>query len=82
MVEEWQDDRTKPNPYSEPVHSKFSMKFDIIHSSYLFVATTIQDIRLELAKEDANDTANGNSPAHETSVTMFLTKGLELESQQ
>ncbi len=22
MVKEWQDDRTKPNPYSEPINSK------------------------------------------------------------
>ena len=44
--------------------------------------TTLQEIRLELAKEDANEAAQGISPPHKTSLTTFLTKGFDLEEQQ
>lgn len=29
MVEAWQSDRTKPNPYEEPVNSKLNFPFEI-----------------------------------------------------
>ncbi|PPQ96654.1 hypothetical protein CVT26_010318, partial [Gymnopilus dilepis] len=44
--------------------------------------TTLQDVRLELTKEDAEDASNGIAAPHESSMTEFLTKGLELEEQQ
>lgn len=43
---------------------------------------TLQDVRLELAKEDSALAATGEISAHETSLTKFLTTGLELEEQQ
>lgn len=48
----------------------------------LYIGTTIQDIRLELAKEDAVEAAKGVISPHTTSATVFLTKGLEIEAQQ
>ncbi len=81
MVKEWEDDRMKLNPYTEPVNSKPKL-IDVVNISDVLLATTIQDIRLELAKEDANDATNGINFLHETTVTTFLTKGLELEGQQ
>ncbi|KAF9470706.1 hypothetical protein BDN70DRAFT_939490 [Pholiota conissans] len=65
MVDDWIDDRTKPNPYEEPNNT-----------------TTLQDVRLELAKEDAEAASSGISPPHKISLTEFLTDGLELEEQQ
>ncbi|KAF9470194.1 hypothetical protein BDN70DRAFT_821649, partial [Pholiota conissans] len=44
--------------------------------------TTLQDVRLELAKEDAEAVSAGICSPHEISLTEFLTKGLELEEQQ
>ena len=49
---------------------------------YIFLATTIQDIWLELAKEDSALAAQGILSPHETSLTSFLVIGLELEEQQ
>ncbi|KIL55654.1 hypothetical protein M378DRAFT_17763, partial [Amanita muscaria Koide BX008] len=46
------------------------------------LATTLQDVRSELAKEDAKAAADGVVPPHKMSLTVFLTKGLELEEQQ
>ncbi|KIL55518.1 hypothetical protein M378DRAFT_188665 [Amanita muscaria Koide BX008] len=65
MVEEWISDRTKPNPYEEPVNT-----------------TTLQDVHLELAKENAEAMRNGALASHEVSLPEFLIKGLELEEQQ
>ncbi|KAJ2911563.1 hypothetical protein MD484_g8853, partial [Candolleomyces efflorescens] len=44
--------------------------------------TTLQDVRLDLAKEDAQEAARGIISAHQTLVTNFLVTGLELEEQQ
>jgi hypothetical protein len=40
------------------------------------------DVKLELAKEEAAEAARGVIRSHETSVSIFLTVGLELEEQQ
>jgi hypothetical protein len=42
----------------------------------------LQDVRLALAKEDTALAATGKISAHRTSLTSFLTIGLELEEQQ
>ncbi len=44
--------------------------------------TTLQDVRLQLAQEDAAEAAKGVISPHTTSMAVFLTKGLELEDQQ
>jgi len=48
----------------------------------LSLATTLQDVWLELAKEDLALAAAGEISAHQTSSTSFLTIGLELEEKQ
>ena len=48
----------------------------------LFEATTIQTIRLKLAKEEAAEAAAGKVPLHKVSLTKFLSTGFELEDQQ
>jgi hypothetical protein len=42
----------------------------------------LQDVRLELAKEDSKSAAQGEEISHKTSLTGFLITGLELEEQQ
>jgi len=46
------------------------------------IATTLHDVRLELAKEDAKELNNGVEAPHKISITSFLVKGLDLEEQQ
>jgi hypothetical protein len=48
----------------------------------LCLATTLHDIRLELAREDAAVAAGGVISPHETTLTTFLTVGLDLEGMQ
>jgi hypothetical protein len=46
------------------------------------VATTVQDVRLELVNEEAEEAARGILTPHKTSLSGCLTLGLELEEQQ
>ncbi|KDQ59839.1 hypothetical protein JAAARDRAFT_56787 [Jaapia argillacea MUCL 33604] len=43
---------------------------------------TLNDVQLELAKEEAADIARGVGTAHEITISTFLNTGLELEEQQ
>ena len=45
-------------------------------------ATTLQDVRLALAKEEAAQVALGNLPRHKMSLSAFLIAGFELEDTQ
>jgi hypothetical protein len=47
-----------------------------------FIGTTLQDVRLELAKEEASQLALGNLPRHKVSLSAFLMMGFELEDSQ
>ncbi|KAI0042910.1 hypothetical protein FA95DRAFT_1584271 [Auriscalpium vulgare] len=46
------------------------------------LVTTLADVRLELAQEEAADAAKGNISLHEMSASVFLGVGLELEDTQ
>ena len=86
IVKEWHMDpsrpRTKPNPYEEPRSGK---KYILVYCLWLInhsLATTVQDIRLELVQEEADEVNHGVLPPHKISMSSFLTLGLELEEQQ
>lgn len=46
------------------------------------IATTLQDVRLALAKEEAAQAALGILPRHKISLSAFLISGFELEDSQ
>jgi hypothetical protein len=46
------------------------------------IETTLQDVRLELAKEEAAQAALGKIPPHQISMSAFLLTGFELEDSQ
>ena len=84
LVDEWIANRTKPNPYQEPAGRKFCItkRFGKRSTLKFCVETTLQEIRVELAKEDAKEASQGINPPHKTSLTSFLMKGFDLEEQQ
>ncbi|KAI0261418.1 hypothetical protein BC834DRAFT_830320, partial [Gloeopeniophorella convolvens] len=47
-----------------------------------FVATSLDDVRLELAKQESEEAARGIYSLHQTTVSMLLDVGLDLEEQQ
>ncbi|KAI0060273.1 hypothetical protein BV25DRAFT_1871286 [Artomyces pyxidatus] len=62
MIEVWENDRSKPNPYREP---------------------DLPDVRLELARQEAEEVKRGESMSlHETSASVFISTGIDLEEQQ
>ncbi|KAJ6481585.1 hypothetical protein C8R47DRAFT_933115, partial [Mycena vitilis] len=65
-IDAWKKDKAKPNPY-EMEDGK---------------GGTEAAIRLELAKEEALEASTGGGKLHGTSVTSFLTAGLQLEDTQ
>ncbi|KDQ53095.1 hypothetical protein JAAARDRAFT_49877 [Jaapia argillacea MUCL 33604] len=44
--------------------------------------TTLNNVRLELAKEEAADAARGVATAHKVTISVFLSSGLEIKEQQ
>ena len=46
------------------------------------IGSTLQDVRLELAKEEATQAALGRRPRHRVSMATFLMTGFELEDSQ
>ena len=74
----------KPNPYEEPPNSESASTIYYLNPSadVYYSATCLQDVHLELAKEDADMGKEGAAAPHTISLTEFLMKGLELEEQQ
>jgi len=56
------------------------LNFDLL--SNIISATTLQDVRLQLAKEDAAEAALGVLPRHKVTLPALLMAGLELEDIQ
>jgi hypothetical protein len=81
MIEEWDLDKSKPNPYEESCKGLLCIYF-IIQGSKRLPATTMADVRLELAKEELAEAKNGAELMHDVSPNTFLHVGLELEEQQ
>ena len=81
MVERWEDDPTAPNPYNEPEQSKYiSKKIHMVADKTL--ATTLQDVRLELARYETRQLASGHIPQHKVSMMGFFSMGFDIEDQQ
>jgi hypothetical protein len=82
MVEAWDSDPQKPNPYEEVGKGSFSW-LSICHLLLLFVlASTMAQVRHELAEEELVKARQGVGPIHDVSPNKFLQAGLELEEQQ
>ncbi|KAJ6518333.1 hypothetical protein C8R47DRAFT_1205389 [Mycena vitilis] len=68
QIDVWKADKTKPNPY-EMSDGKGG-------------GPSEADIRLSLTKDEAEEAATGGGKLHGSSVTSFLTAGLQLEESQ
>ncbi|KAJ7043420.1 hypothetical protein C8F04DRAFT_1207359 [Mycena alexandri] len=68
MIDEWLEDNTKPNPYELPEGSSGG--------------SSEAAIRLALTKDEAQEAAGGGATLQGSSVTSFLTAGLQLEEAQ
>jgi hypothetical protein len=48
----------------------------------LTTATTLQDVRLELARNETLHFASGHVPRHKVTMTSFFSMGFDIEDQQ
>jgi hypothetical protein len=48
----------------------------------IIIATTLQDVRLVVAREEAAQVALGKLPRHKMNLSAFLITGFELEDNQ
>lgn len=46
------------------------------------LGSTLQDVRLELAREEASNVALGREPRHKISMATFMMTGFDLEDSQ
>ena len=84
MVIAWNDNPKAPNPYKEPKNSE-NVSFYVQVPSLTFnhsSETTLQDVRLQLTKEEGAKVALGMLPRHKVSLSAFLLAGFELEDSQ
>jgi hypothetical protein len=82
MVSDWDKDKTKKNPYEEPVAGKIFFPSCHVPNLATGTGTTMTEVRLELANEENEDAARGRETLHEVSAGKWLTIGLDLEEQQ
>ena len=81
-VEKWENNPSAPNPYTEPaIGNELSLILQHISDGNV-LGLTLQDVQLELSKEEAAEASSGNHQTHKVSMTGFLTMGLELEDRQ
>lgn len=83
MVARWNKNQNTPNPYAEPKGGQ-SYSFQPLCACVTnsLIESTLQDVRLELANEEATQAALGRLPRHRVSMTTFLLTGFELEDGQ
>jgi len=82
-INAWKSDHAQPNPYMDPGPSKSTIFARTVESDLIaHVESTMQEVRLELAKDDATSAAQGGIFIHKSSLTGFITRGIELEEQQ
>ena len=82
MVEHWEGDPTAPNPYNEPEQSKFLSQIVLRMIADITIATTLQDVRLELARYETRQLASGHIPRHKVSLMGFFSTTFDIEDQQ
>jgi len=82
MVKTWDKDKSAPNPYAEPQCSKLLCLLRGLLYLIKSLATTLQDVRLELAKEEAVNAARGVLPKHKITLTGFFFAAFDIEEQQ
>ncbi|KAK6971667.1 CxC2 domain-containing protein [Favolaschia claudopus] len=72
LIDSWQRDRTSKNPYASAVATQGDLR----------VAYSSAAIRAQLAQEELEEAAAGETRMHATSMSAFLVAGLQLEKHQ
>lgn len=83
MVNEWEANPSRPNPYISTEHGK---RFLTLHNEcgliVLSPASKVSAARLRLTQEETAETERGKDALNKISASVFVCMGLELEDQQ
>ena len=82
MVECWEDDPTAPNLYNEPEQSRYFSSKILGSIADKTIATTLQDVHLELARYEPHQLELGQMPRHKITMMGFFSMGFDIEDQQ
>ena len=83
MVETWNRDRMKPNPYELVASSTYFSLMTLVHADLTSDADRTQaDVCQELIEAERVAVLNGELPVHTTSASSFLAVGFEIEDTQ
>ena len=82
MVEEWEADPSKPNPYVLTEKGGFSGWNQHTYLTVHFIGSKVSEARLRLTEEEAAEAERGTTAPHKVSASVFVRMGLELEDQQ
>lgn len=91
VVDGWKDwvdryergDRSSASPYDLKEDRELFWDFDALRiSADMSSGKTLKEIRLQLAKEEYQQTEDGDEIAHEDSPSAFVSMGLSIEEVQ
>ena len=82
MLEEWNKDPNKADPFQEPEGSESCDFLHVVLMTSSSSAVTAAEVRRDLAQEEERELALGVMPLHEVSLSQFLVNGMELEDAQ
>jgi hypothetical protein len=82
MVEEFEEDGTKKNPYEAEVKGKSIFGCDSSQSDGISAGLMEMQLRLQFAAEEEEEAAKGVPQVHEVSPSTFIAAGLDLEDEQ
>ena len=81
MISQWEQDRTKPNPYTHTEKGTICHFTIPLHCTNSHLASNTAEVRRRLAEADQQDTRQGSTP-HQVPASVFVCNGLEIEDQQ
>ena len=83
MVEEWQTDPLRPNPYVSNKRGTFFLNLSgRLRLTAVSSASKLSEARLRLTQEEVTEAEQGQHAPHEVTASVFIRMGLELQDQQ
>ena len=81
MIQSWERDKTKQNPYTHKEKGILFPRHDYPHT-YVYLASNVAEVRQKLAEADEAAIRQGSASPHQVPGSIFIRNGLEIEENQ
>ena len=81
MRQDFDRDRTKPNPYEEPETCELPQTFPPL-SVLIFIVVTMATLRRQFDKDEDRKLRRGCTPPHTVTSSTFIWNAIQIEEQQ